>query len=220
MRYGDFDLNKNHRVFYGDEYGGVPLVNGNRPMVVEFLDVLYGVVDKALGQYSRVSGFRFDLHLPESMQAQAQAMDNSVMSRFVDSLKAKISHNRRMAAKGGGQVHDTEVRYFWVREVGDWGKVHYHFALPLNGYAFNWLGSYESKSGNLACRIKEAWASAIGMHAETAGTLVHFPENPTYELRRGDPASVEAFVQRASYMCKAATKQYGQGWHGYGASRN
>lgn len=72
----------------------------------------------------------------------------------------------------------------------------------------------------MANRVCEAWASALRLSVERAKALVHFPEHPSYELRRDDPESIDSFFQRASYLCKAESKQYGYGHHGYGVSRN
>ncbi len=219
MSMRNLNINKNHRLVFGDEYESMPLLGEHEPMVAEYLDALRGVIQCAVANYPRVAGFRFDLHLPQGMDAQAELRGNQVISRFIDSLKAKIAHNRAIAARTVSTFHDTRVRYFWVREVGDWGRVHYHFVLLLNACAFNWLGSYVAEGGNLASRIAQAWASALKLAAESAKTLVTFPDNPTYELRRDDPQSIRVFFQRASYMCKARTKEYGYGHHCYGASR-
>ncbi len=220
MSNGYLGPSKNHRLYFGDEYRLMPLVSGNHPMVMEYLEVLNDVLEKSLGQYGRVFAFRFDLHLPSGIEARPDSFCNSVVSRFIESLKAKIRHNREAAKENGMLVHDTKVRYFWVREVGALGRVHYHFTVLLNGHAFNWLGRFQSSGGNMANRIWEAWASALGETIERAKPLVHFPENPSYMLFRDDPLSVGRFFERASYLCKARTKQYGFGHHGYGASRS
>ncbi|MBL0427979.1 inovirus Gp2 family protein [Ramlibacter alkalitolerans] len=220
MNYGEFNLNKNHHLHFGDEYNSMPVMDGNYPMIAEYLGALEGVIKKATAEYRRVFAFRFDLHFPRHMAASRDTLSNSPASKFVDSLKAKIQSNRAAAAKKNSFVHHTKVRYFWVREVGDLDRVHYHFVVFLNGYVFNWLGSYHAPHGNMANRVWEAWASALGETVEKAKPLVHFPENPSYMLVRDEPESVEAFFHRASYLCKARTKQYGFGHHGYGASRS
>lgn len=188
-------------------------------MVTEYLAALRSVLERSLAQYGRVFAFRFDLRLPEGTDACSELFPNSVVSSFVESLKAKIRHNREAARENGTLTHDTKVRYFWVREIGDRGRVHYHFTVLLNGHAFNWLGRYQSSEGNTANRVCEAWASALGVSIAFAKPLVHFPENPSYMLSRGDHESIGSFFRRASYLCKARTKQYGFGHHGYGASR-
>ena len=214
------NLNKNHHPHFSGEYNSMPLMGGNCPMIREYLEALNSVVGKALSQYRRVFAFRFDLHMPADVDANSDGFCNSVVSRFIESFKAKIRHNRKCAAKTVSFVHNTVVRYFWVREVGDIGRVHYHFVVLFNGDAFNWLGRYQGSGGNTINRIWEAWASALGATVESVKPLVHFPENPSYILLRDDPKSIDAFFRRASYLCKAMTKQYGFGHHGYGASRN
>lgn len=219
MSYDNWNLNKNHRLTVDDEFNSMPLMNAHAPMVTEYLEALYAVIFKALEDYRRVFAFRFDLHLPVDVVADAGFFSNAAVSRFVASLKAKIEHNRGRVARMGEQFHDTKVRYFWVREIGESQRVHYHFVVFLNGDAFNWLGNFHSDRENMANRIWESWASALGMPTETVKPLVHFPENPSYMLQRNNPASVEEFFYRASYLCKARTKQYGYGHHGYGASK-
>lgn len=219
MYFDNFALNKNHTLYFGNDYMSLPVINGNYPMVMKYLEVLSDVMERSLVQYSRVFAFRFDLHMPAAADALPSSCCNLTVSRFVESLKAKIRHNRKVAKEKGGIVHSTQVRYFWVREVGEAGRVHYHFTVLLNAHAFNWLGSYQSSGGNMANRVWEAWASALGETLEVAKPLVHFPENPSYILSRDDRDSVNAFFKRASYLCKARTKHYGSGHHGYGASR-
>lgn len=213
-------LNKNHRLLFDGEYRGKSLLGGNFPMVTEYLDALNDVIGRAADQYSRVFAFRFDLRLPLDFEGSADGFSNTAISRFVASLKAKIRHNRATAVRTRAFAHDTRVRYFWVREIGDGGRVHYHFTVLLNAQAFNWLGRFESNGRNMANRVWEAWASALKVNVERAKALVHFPQNPSYELRRDDPESIATFFRRASYLCKARSKQYGHGHHGYGASRS
>ena len=220
MFYRDSELNKNHRLYSDDGYRSLPVMSGHCPMIEDYLRVLHAVLEKAVHQHRRVFAFRVDLHVPAGTGERPGEFCNSVVSRFIESFKAKIRHNRAVASKTGSYTHGTEVRYFWVREVGDCGRVHYHVLFLLNGDAFNWLGNYQSSAANMAHRVWEAWASALGEGVDRAKTLVHFPENPSYMILRDDPESFAALFHRASYLCKARTKQYGAGHHGYGASRN
>ena len=213
-------VNKNHRPYVGDKYHSLPVMSGHYPLIEGYLQVLHGVLTKATHQYRRVFAFRVDLHFPARTSDSYDEFGSAAVSRFIESFKAKIRHNREVALKTSSFVHENKVRYFWVREVGECGRVHYHLVFLLNGDAFNWLGSYRSSGGNMVNRIWEAWASALGETLERAKTLVHFPENPSYMILRGDTESVAAFFHRASYLCKAKTKQYGFGHHGYGASRS
>lgn len=211
--------NRNQHLHWGATFNDLPVMAKHLPMVTEMLESLYSVTACALAQHPRVFAFRFDLHLPAWVDGASEVVDNAVISRFFESLKAKVRHDRARSAKKHRYVHDTAVRYFWVREVGDWGRVHYHCTVLLNGDAYNWLGDYSSEGRNMARRVCSAWASAQGLAADQATGLVHFPENPSFLLMRDDPRSVAAFFHRASYMCKTATKQCGYGHHGYGSSR-
>lgn len=212
-------LSKNHHLYYNPTFRGLPLMAGYLPMITEMLDSLHGAISCSLEDYSRVFAFRFDLHLPTWIQAGTDAVSNVIVSRFIDSLKSKIRHNRTRAAEISGYAHDSRVRYFWVREVGEWGRVHYHCVVMLNRDAFNWLGRYQSTGDNMAVRIVSAWASALGLAVEQVRELVHFPESPSFMLSRDDPTSMAALFHRASYLCKAATKHFGYGHHGYSSSR-
>jgi hypothetical protein len=213
-------LSKNHCLHVGSEYMSMPILPSKSPMISKYLETLNAVIGSALSDYGKVFAFRFDLRLPHAVQADAGAFENSVVSRFVESLKAKIRHNRMQAKASGALVHDSKVRYFWVREVGVCGRVHFHFAVLVNGHAYNWLGNYQSSRDNMSNRIREAWASALRVSLDEARPLVHFPENPSYIIFRDDQVSIAEFFRRASYLCKADTKCYGAGHHGYGASRS
>lgn len=68
-------------------------------------------------------------------------------------------------------------------------------------------------------RLSEAWASALRLPVSAVSGLVHIPDNAYYFLHRNDQGSIADFFYRASYMCKAATKAYGNGGHGFGCSR-
>ncbi|MGQ3053082.1 MAG: inovirus Gp2 family protein [Roseateles sp.] len=212
-------LNRGQSLYWSSTFNDLPIMVEHLPMVSEMLESLYSVTACALAQYPRVFAFRFDLHLPTWMDGAPEGFVNTALSRFFESLKAKIRHDRARAAKKNGYAHDTVVRYFWVREVGDWGRVHYHCTILLNADAYNWLGNFQSAGQNMATRTFGAWASALGIPVDQAKELVHFPENPSFLLRRGDPGSIAEFFHRASYTCKAATKQSGCGHHGYGSSR-
>ena len=52
--------------------------------------------------------------------------------------------------------------------------------------------------------------------APRAGNI---PENADYHLTRVDVKGQEAFFRRASYLCKVATKVYGDRQHSFDASR-
>ncbi|MBN9409219.1 MAG: inovirus Gp2 family protein [Burkholderiales bacterium] len=213
-------LNRNHTLYYDRTFHGLPVMQENGPMIMEYLDTLHRVANLALESYSRVFAIRFDLHFPYGMDASNDSIANSYISRFVDSIKAKIRHHRSLAMLRNIYAHDSEVRFVWAREIGKFGRVHYHVAILLNREAYFTLGKIASRHSNMAHRIMESWASALGTKYETALGLVHFPENPVYLFEKGDRSGLEAFFYRASYLCKAGTKEFGNGRHGFGASRS
>ncbi len=176
------------------------------------------VINLSFEQYGRVFAFRLDLRFPEGMH-HPYADNNLVLERFFASLKAKIRHNRSKAQEANPYAHDSTVRYVWCRELGQHGVPHYHLVILLNNDAFCTLGKFEMDRDNLFNRVHEAWASALGLLVTDIVGRVEFPENPFYLLLRNDPNSIAALFYRASYLCKAETKFFGNGVHGFGASR-
>lgn len=212
--------NRNQTLHYEGAFKGLRVLTDHGPFVTEYLDALYRVQQQALKAHRRVCAFRFDLRFPVSMEAKDDNITNTLMTRFIESLKAKIRHDRQRAKERRSYAHDTDVRYVWAREVGDEGRVHYHFALLVNGNAYYSLGKLNSDSQNMANRIQEAWASALDLPLELTKGLVHFPENAVYRFDLDSPPEAADFFERASYLCKANTKQFGLGHHGFGASRH
>ena len=211
--------NTNLVMHHGGSYRGIPIQADKGPFVQQYLERLFQTTSRAIQQYSRVFAFRVDLRLPAGVVLPDYAYTNQVIERFIESLKAKIKHNRAMARMVNKYAHDCSVRYVWTREVGLHGRPHYHVAFLLNYDAFNALGKFEPGRDNMFNRLEEAWASALGLPVEAVRGLVEIPNNPTYCLRRDDPQGLNDFFYRASYLCKAATKVYGDGSHGFGASR-
>lgn len=211
--------NRNQALYFEPVYKGLPVFQNKGPLVLEYLESLHRVTCQALAAHKRILAIRLDLHFPLWMEASDNAIGNQVISRFIESLKAKVRYDRVCAKKINRYAHDTELRYVWARETGIEGRVHYHVAILVSREAYFTLGHFESGELNMASRCREAWASALGLPLDQAQGLVHFPENPTYRFERDTPEEKAAFFYRASYLCKASTKQFGDGNHGFGASR-
>lgn len=209
--------NTNLSLYRLPEYGGFPVQVKSGPLVENYLQRLEQVLDLSLSNYGRVFAFRFDLRFPLGMHSGWN--DEQCIDRFVASFKAKIKHNRMQAVLNNGQAHDSKVRYVWCREVGKHGLPHYHFVMLLNNDAFSSLGTFEYGRSNIFNRLHEAWASALRLDEDKVKGLVEFPSDARYLLRRDDPATSEAFFYRCSYLCKSATKEYGDGRHNFGFSR-
>lgn len=210
--------NSNLVLHYAPYYQGLPVQTQKGPLVEDYLYRLKYVTEAALGQYDRVFAFRFDLRFPVN-QPPPYFGDNVVLERFTASVKAKIRHNRNKAQEINRYAHDSTVRYAWCRELGQHGIPHYHWVMLLNNDAFCSLGVFEMGRENLFNRLHEAWASALRLPIESVVGLVELPDHPYYRLQRDDLGSLSRFFFRASYLCKAETKHYGSGVHGFGASR-
>jgi hypothetical protein len=210
--------NLNLTQFTGSHYAGLPIQVNKGPFVLEYLERVHETIQRALTDYPRLLAIRFDLHYPYHQVLPDDAATSSVMQRFVDSLKAKIKHDRYRAGVNNMRVHDTVVRYVWVKEYGVEGRPHYHFLLLLNRDAYHTLGFFNSQHENLYSRIVSAWESALRLTWDEALGLVQIPKNPTYHVRNSNEFADLFF--RVSYMCKVKTKRYG-GWeHAFGCSRS
>lgn len=212
--------NTNLHLHSGGSFEGFPIQADKGPFVYEYLHRLGVTMASALADYPRVFAFRVDLRLPSILQFPEQAYTNSVIDLFLKSFKAKIKHNRYMAARNNKRAHGCRVRYVWAREVGSYGRPHYHLLVLLNQDAFYTLGRRDSQNDNMYRRLDEAWASALGVSVEAVSGLVHEPDNAVYRLHRHDQGGQAELFNRASYLCKTATKVYGDGNHAFGASRS
>jgi len=202
-------------------FHGYPVQVDQGPLIRNYLESVESVTDKALSQYRRVFAFRCDLRLPATIAELIELDSNALMNRFIASLKAKIQHNRDVASRRNGYAHPCIVRYVWAREVGEvCGHVHYHVVILLNADAFNCLGYFEVGRDNLFNRVMGAWASALGVNVAGCMGRVEFPRDSQFQLSRTDRQALDAFFYRTSYLCKVATKQFGNGIHAFGYSRS
>lgn len=212
--------NTNLTLHTGSTYVGLSVQENKGPFIREYLNRLHQTMGRALAQYARVFAFRVDLRLPTGTELPDYAFTNEVIERFIESFKAKIKHNRSQARQLNKYAHNSRVRYVWARELGQHGKPHYHLAILLNRDAFTALGKFEAGRDNMFNRLEGAWASALGLPIEGVSGLVQIPTNPFYYLNRGESETQAAFFHRASYLCKSATKVFGDGSHGFGCSRS
>ncbi|HEY9817958.1 MAG TPA: inovirus Gp2 family protein [Candidatus Obscuribacterales bacterium] len=208
-----------HLDFY-PMFNGMPIQAEFSPMVTEYLEALHVTLQKATGDYPRVMAFRVDPVIPTSISDRLTLEDHQrLITRFIASMKAIIQHDLERRRRSGW-VPGTKVRYVWCREVGTNGKPHYHFFLILNRDAYHLPGRVGSPNENLFNRISRAWYSALGVEWNPQEPWIHVPQNPVYWIDRGDPQSFQEAFYRASYLCKADTKQYGRGLRAFGSSRH
>jgi len=211
--------NPNLHIHTDDLFEGLPVMVDKGPFVTEYLDALKRTISKALAQYPRVLAFRVDLRFPLFIEFPEYAYTNQTISRFIESFKAKIEHNREIAREKNPYAHGSKVCYVWAREIGMRERPHYHMLILLNRDAFFTLGRLQSETPNMIKRLQEAWASALGLQLDQVRGLVEFPANSTFRIDRGDIEALANLFHRASYLCKAATKHFGDGCHGFGCSR-
>lgn len=209
--------NSNLHLHYEDTFRGLPVMAFHAPFITEYLERLYETTQLALSDHPRVFAVRFDLRFPDDYLPPASG--NAVISRFVDSLKERIRSARERAKRLNRSAHQTSVHWGWVREVGHEGRPHYHFVLLLNKDAYHTVGRFQSERENLYSRIQAAWASALRISFEEADGLVHIPANATFNLSRDNSEEMDRYFHRVSYLCKAATKDYGSRCRAFGCSR-
>jgi hypothetical protein len=193
------------------------------PLIEQYLERTYHTLDHAVHQNNRTLAFRIDLRFPAGMSSGSMHYDNQVMSRFFKAFQQELDR--------AGTKYRTVLRYVWAREKVGSDKPHYHLLFLLNYDAFNTLGGFSvSPDGSygdnsLYHRMVRAWAQAIGWSLYEMQGLVHVCVDPAsgkpfqYCLHRFDQMTFEAVMYAASYLCKAYSKQFGQGVHVFGASR-
>ncbi len=207
--------NRNLRLHYEDTFHNLPvLVHDDRPLVTNYLETMERVIDQAMDDYSRVFVLRVDLRFPYDYD---QDVSNSTMRRFLDSFTAKLEA-REQRKRSSSRVHDNRVRYVWAREQVSSDHPHYHLAILLNGQAYRRLGSYTSDKG-LVRAIKEAWERALGLdESQDNEGLVSYPRDSDFILTRDDERTRRNCFSRLSYLCKVASKRYGDRSRNFGYS--
>ena len=214
-------FNRNLSIHCDETFEGLSVMVSKGPFIYEHLAKLKLTMERALGQYPRVFAFRCDLRFPTHVQLSDQVYSNAAIGDFMESFKFQIESNRNMAARLNKHAHTSEVRYVWAREQGQGSRVHhYHLLILLNQDAFYTVGRLGSANSNMFHRLEEAWANALRLSVAEVQGLVEVPDNATYRIQRNDPFGQAALFERASYLCKVATKPFGNGYHVFDSSRN
>ncbi len=207
--------NRNLRLHYEDTFHNLPvLASDDRPLVTNYLETMEQVIDQAMDDYSRVFVFRVDLRFPYDYD---QDVSNNTIRRFLDSFIAKLEA-REQRKRSSSRVHGNRVRYLWAREQVSSDYPHYHLAILLNGHAYRRVGSYMAEHG-LARAIKEAWVRALELdeRGDHEG-LVSYPRDSEFILTRDDERARRTCFSRLSYLCKVASKRYGDRSRNFGCS--
>ena len=233
----NYTNNSNVTVALTNTFQGLPLYKQNY-FVVDYLDKIYQVFNRALKNHKRIYLVRCDLHFPTyNKWGELYTQNLNEISKFFDSLNAKIAQYQKKRTKQGKRVHDCSLRYVWAKEQNIGEHPHYHVALLLNNEVFNNLGyfncyhDFKKQSDinkSLAEMIVEAWCSAVGCEPRVEHKLVHFPKNKhgkydcTYRIRQVEEVFEQEFssaFSRVSYLAKAQTKRYGDGSKWFQISR-
>ncbi|MGT3190071.1 inovirus Gp2 family protein [Yersinia enterocolitica] len=198
------------------------------PFNKNYLQRILHVINNAVAEHPRTLAIRIDLHLPEYRDMGDSISCNpnlsqGLMSRFIESLNARIGPLLNSKIKEGKRTYPSTLRYAWVRETGEDGKPHYHTVLFVNNDTFNSLGLYCNKGIGLASLIQAAWLSALGLLGmPNYQTLIHFPTNPLYYLDANTMDYQLIYNQltfRLSYFAKERTKVYSSVERSFGCSQ-
>lgn len=223
----------------------LPVFCSHTGLLEEHLNSCLRVVNDALEDHPRTLAIRVDLRVPNGVSR----LPDQAISHFMDTFKDKIKRDRRRAARVQQYAKPCKVRYLWVRERDTAQHDHFHVLLLLNQDAYPSLGQFKSDHENLAKRIDDSWAMALGICSKMLGGCVEFPKNGEYFI----DASVEpddsllrliesedwsyltkkqrykklsyfcdryeGLFYRVSYFCKANTKIFGRGLRSFGCSR-
>ncbi|MCG8391801.1 MAG: inovirus Gp2 family protein [Pseudomonadales bacterium] len=220
--------NPNLTLIEGTEWNGLPLLPKHSPYIEPYLERTLETMKRAVDRYRRTTAIRFDLRIP----ADALEPDSNVISRFFESLQAKVNAHQLRKARQGQRVRSCELRYVWVREQNSSHHRHYHCCILLNGDAYRYLGAFSRNDDreegkmvaaeNMAGRIRSAWCSALRLTWTDGQGLVHFPPKRIYHIDVNSTEVLGQYVdlfRRLSYFAKASTKCYGDGSNSFGCSR-
>lgn len=214
--------NNNLHLHYDETFERLPVMWRMGPFIREYLSDTKTTIELAMDEYPRVLAFRVDLRLPQGIDLPDYAYTNQVISRFFESFSKKIQYHQKRVGERG-YARGCKVRYVWSREVPQDRRPHYHVLILLNGDAYYTIGRLRSERVNMISRMEESWAGALGLSVEQVGGLVHIPENAEYrvdcKVRPGEVNELPELFYRASYLCKQATKSYGDRQRGFGTSR-
>ncbi|ENF0690270.1 MULTISPECIES: inovirus Gp2 family protein [Morganellaceae] len=186
-----------------------------------YIQKINHTIRKSLLTHNRVAAIRVDLRFPSSNIFNFN--DSSVITRFFESLKAKIEADLKRKNKAWKRNHSCSLFYVWVREFGEIkNRKHYHVLLLLNKDVYKGLGDFKKTEGTLYALIQQAWCCAIGIDYPTDRYSVQIPDKAVTWLDNSNTYnenSIFELNQRCRYLAKEHTKYYGDGERSFGCSR-
>ena len=204
---------------YDSEYGS---------HVKSYKERIIDVINKSVNEHSRTLAIRVDLHDPvildngDTISCIANT-DSGSISRFTNSLKAKLAADEQRKRKEGKRVHPNTLRYAWVREFTKNGKRHFHIFLFFNKDAYYHLGHFNLNEDTLRTMITSAWCSALSLTTEEGQHLVQYPSNGKYTLNRDhilNDIYPDDLLNRIDYLTKVKSKNFDDGYRTFGSSNN
>ncbi|EMW6874472.1 inovirus Gp2 family protein [Providencia vermicola] len=186
-----------------------------------YIQKINHTIRKSLLTCNRITAIRVDLRFPSSRISHLH--DSNVITRFFESLKAKIGADLKRKNKAWKRNRSCPLFYVWAREFGEINnKKHYHVLLLLNKDVYWNLGDFIKTEGTLYALIQQAWCSAIDVNFPDKRYLVHIPDNAVTWLdnnNTNNESTIFELNQRCSYLAKEHTKYYGDGERSFGCSR-
>jgi len=97
--------NSNLHLHHGNTFQGLPVMMSHVPFITEYLERFHETTQLGLSAHRRVFAVRFDLRFPgDDLPLES---DNTVISRFVDSLTVRIQSARERSKRLNGSAHQT-----------------------------------------------------------------------------------------------------------------
>ncbi|HEY3591006.1 MAG TPA: inovirus Gp2 family protein [Buttiauxella sp.] len=191
----------------------------NDSLNVDYQQAFYNVICNATEEFPRTLALRVDLRFPGDYR---YGLSNKDVTRFIESLKAKLLVDCQRKNKHWGRNWNNRLRYVWVREVGERNRrKHYHVLLLLNKDFYHGAGSYNADD-SLYALIQQAWCSALGLESAQYSALANMTENGCFYLNKNSPdymKQVTVLLKRMEYLAKDHTKCYDDGYRSVGMSR-
>ena len=185
----------------------------------DYLQAFCNVIGNAVDEFPRTMALRVDLRFPRNYR---YGDSNKEVTRFIDSLKAKLLVDCQRKNKRWKRNRFNRLRYVWVREVGEINhRKHYHVLLLLNKDFYHGAGSYNADD-SLYALIQQAWCSALGLDSDQYSGLANMAENGRFYLNRKSPNYMQQrtdLLKRMEYLAKNHTKCYDDGYRSIGTSR-
>ena len=140
------------------------------------------LLNSIIGQFDAVLSYHSKVHvLRFDLHQNAYTENNKRLTIF----------NRRFFKWLKRQYDLNRIGFVWVREHDQARQQHYHYALMIDGHKVNHPLSIQNKA-------VQVWADMNG--------YLFWPENPYYNVNRGDHDEIQQTIYRLSYLAKTRSK--------------